>query len=671
MAGDKGVENSSEGGSQPLKTPVAESSRPVFLSYASHDAPLAQKVCAALEVSGFPCWIAPRDVVPGTLYAEGIVRALDESRVLVLILSEQAVASAHVGKELERATSKRHPIIALKVDSAPLTPAFEYFLNESQWIEVGAGSTDGAIAKLVEAVGRHLAPGNAAGQSPGAQATVSPRKAGSSRRMWGIAAAVVVLALAAAYFLVGEGWLQGNGTKPAAVANISDKSIAVLPFVDMSEKHDQEYFSEGMSEELIDMLSKIPDLRVPARTSSFYFKGKQPTIAEIGKALGVANVLEGSVRKSGTTLRVTAQLIRVDNGYHIWSQSYDRTLDDVFKTQDEIAGAVVKALKVSLLGGALPESAGTQNTEAYNLYLQARAIHVQANSPSDYVREIEYLRRAIDTDPRFANAWALLATTLSVQAELNYVPGAQTVAEARSAAFRALELNPRLPDAHTAVARIFINDFDNRKGEAEVQQALALDPNNSYAMAWAATLAADRGEFEKAMDLARRSIENDPVNPVRYRDLANILFFAEKYPESLAAIRKYDDLIPGANASVGFAVFIMLATGDAAGALANMDRDRDLESCYCRILALDALGRKAEANAALAKLEQIHANNDATGIAFIYANRSDLDLSFRWLARAYQQRESALSSIKVNPLLKNVQADPRFKQLLIKLGLQD
>jgi hypothetical protein len=162
MGEGDGAGKSSEAASQPLRSAVAGTIRLVFISYASADAPLAQKVCAALEAAGFRCWIAPRDVVPGTLYAEGIVQALDESRVLVLVLSKDAVASAHVGKELERSTSKRHPIIALRTDAAPLTPAFEYFLNESQWIDVGAGGTDAAIAKLVEAVGRHLVPGSAA-----------------------------------------------------------------------------------------------------------------------------------------------------------------------------------------------------------------------------------------------------------------------------------------------------------------------------------------------------------------------------------------------------------------------------------------------------------------------------------------------------------------------------
>jgi tetratricopeptide (TPR) repeat protein len=371
-------------------------------------------------------------------------------------------------------------------------------------------------------------------------------------------------------------------------------------------------------------------------------------------------------------MRITVQLVRADNGYHVWSQTYDRQVDDIFKVQDEIAGAVVKALKISLMDGALPESAGTQNVEAYNLYLQARAIHLQAKSRPDYEKEVAYLRKSIDADPQFANAWALLATALSVQAQSNYVPASDAVEEARRAANRALELNPRLPDAHNALARIyFLNSLDIRKAEVQVQLALALAPNNSYALAHAAALASSKGEFDKAIDLAQRSVDSDPVNPQRYQDLANALFFAGKYPESMVAIRKHDDLQPGANGSVEYAAFIMLLSGDPAGALAKMDSDPDLASCGCRVLALDDLGRKPEADRALAELERNHANDDAYYIALAYAHRGEVDQALKWLDRAYRQHESELLSIKFDPLLENVRSDPRFRQLLIKLGLQD
>jgi TolB-like protein len=363
MPEQKGKGESSEAESQPLKIAVAGASRPVFISHASQDAPLAQKVCSALETGGHSCWFAPRDVVPATLYAEGIVRALDESRVLVLVLSEHAVASAHVGKELERATSKRHPIIALKIDNALLTPAFEYFLNESQWIEVGAGGTDAAIAKLLEAVGRHLSSETPTASTQAAQAPV--RKTATSRRGWGVVAAVALLALAAAYFLAGKAWLHNRA---AATASIADKTIAVLPFVDLSEAKDKEYFADGMSEEIIDLLTKIPGLTVIGRTSSFEFKGKNEDVRTIGAKLNAAYVLEGSVRNSGDQLRISAQLINTKTGAHEWSETYDRRIGDVLKLQDAIAAAVVREMQLTV---------GSGNLERGNIHRNCRRTVVQ------------------------------------------------------------------------------------------------------------------------------------------------------------------------------------------------------------------------------------------------------------------------------------------------------
>ena len=381
MAGDKGVENSSGAEPKPPGPAVAGSSRPVFISYASHDAVMAQRVCGALEAAGFPSWIAPRDVVPGTQYAEGIVGAIDESKVLVLIVSKEALASAHVGRELERAASKRHPVIALRTDTAPLTRAFEYFLNQSQWIEVGAGGTDGAIAKLVEAVWRHLASGSVAAPTGPPQAAAI--KAAISRRAWSVAGAFVVLAMVVAYFLVGKAWIQDSGTtKPAAAANIADKSIAVLPFVDMSEKKDQEYFGDGMAEEIINLLVKIPGLKVIARTSSFQFKGQTEDLRSIGTKLGVAYVLEGSVRKSGDRIRVTAQLINCRDGTHLLSQTYDRDLSDVLKLQDEIAANLVRALQIEVTATDFVSRPSLRNKEAYTLYLQGGCTPSRALRPS-------------------------------------------------------------------------------------------------------------------------------------------------------------------------------------------------------------------------------------------------------------------------------------------------
>jgi TolB-like protein len=470
-------------------------------------------------------------------------------------------------------------------------------------------------------------------------------------------------------------------TPPTVAATTSappPHSIAVLPFVNMSGDANQEYFSDGMSEELIDMLTKIPDLRVPARASSFYFKGKPATIADIAKALSVLYVLEGSVRKSGETLRVTAQLIRAHNGYQVWSETYDRQIDDVFKLQDDIAGAVVKALKISLMGGAVPESTGTHNVEAYNLYLQARSIYMHVNERAENERIIDYLHRALNADSRFANAWALLSGVLVLESTLvaleGDAPADQVKEEARRAAKQALELNPGLPEAHLAVANILMTyDLDVRGAQSQVHQALELDRNNPTALAFAGRQATTTGQFDDSMEFLHKAIAIDPLDAFKYSSLSWALYLAGRYPEALAANRKMLDLNPGAREDYYFqAALVSLAKGDAATALVQIESGEKLrEHCGCVVLAYDTLGRKIEADAALASLEKNHADNFAYPIGRVYANRGELDQAFKWFERAYRQRESTLWWIKVDPLLKNVQADPRFDVFLRKMNLLD
>jgi len=349
--------------SEPVPGPAPIPDGKAFISYASQDTNIAHALCDALERAGIPCWLASRDVSPGDVYADAIVRAITNARLLILILSQAAIDSPHVLREIERASSEKRRIITFRTGTAALPPRLEYLLSGSQWLDASRGHANRQFPKLIEAI-----------RSRGVAASSSMLLSTQSNRNRNAVsiALFVLIAVALAYIAADKPWFSKRGSAqllvqsptsaaptPAAGAPALASpahSVAVLPFVDMSEQKDQEYLSDGMSEELIDMLTKIPDLRVPARTSSFYFKGKPTTIADIAKALSVSYVLEGSVRKSGKTLRVTAQLIRADNGYPVWSETFDRQLDDVFRVQDDIVGAVVKALKISLTGGAVREN---------------------------------------------------------------------------------------------------------------------------------------------------------------------------------------------------------------------------------------------------------------------------------------------------------------------------
>jgi TolB-like protein/DNA-binding winged helix-turn-helix (wHTH) protein/Tfp pilus assembly protein PilF len=495
----------------------------------------------------------------------------------------------------------------------------------------------------------------------------APQKRTVQRRVWVIAGVIVVLALTTAYFST-RTMLWRNGVV------VSDKSIAVLPFTDMSEKKDQEYFGDGMAEELIDTLTKVPELHVPARTSSFYFKGKQTTIPEIAKALGVANVLEGSVRRSGNTIRVTAQLVRADNGYRVWSETFDRELDDILKVQDEIARAVVKTLKVSLLEGQGSRAAQPANAEAYTLYLQGRWFW-QRHSAADNKKAAEYLRQALKLDPVFAAAWAVLAVVVQDDFVIYSNTSYQKVrAEAYSAAEQALKLDPSLSDAHLAMAQILHDlDFDFKRANAEITQALALDPGNSSAFRVAADLALTEGRFDEARQFAQQAVARDPLVVGNYRALGDANFFSGRLEEAEGAWRKALEQNAAAEGIHYRLGALLLYRGEPAAALAEMEQNPDKQWQMAGVpLALDALGRKSEADRALAVTVEKLGDIAPYLIGQIYAHRNDLDPAFAWLDRAYQERDGGLPlHLKGDPLLKNLRQDSRYKALLKKMNLPE
>ena len=343
---------------------VPNASIHVFISYASQDATVAAALVEALERHGVGCWIAPRDVKAGALYADAIVRAISGAKACVLVLSESAIASSHVSREIERASSKKRPIIALRIDAAPLTPALEYFLSESQWVEAQTGSMEAAYAKLIDAIRdpTRTAPPKTPAVSLEASAATASAAHRKLRFTWIPLAAGTMFVVALAVMLADKFWISKHAAQEKAVATtsiaraagappqptISENSVAVLPFMDMSEKRDQEYFADGLSEEILNLLAGIPTLRVIGRTSSFQFKGKNDDLRAIGAKLSAAYVLEGSVRRSGDRVRVTAQLIGTRDGVHRWSNSYDRPFGDVLKLQGELAAGVARALEITV-----------------------------------------------------------------------------------------------------------------------------------------------------------------------------------------------------------------------------------------------------------------------------------------------------------------------------------
>jgi TolB-like protein len=637
--------------------PLGAGDRRAFISHASADRTLAESLAAYLEERGIACWMAPRDVAPGALYAEAIIRAISDSRALVLILSEHSVASAHVGKELERASSKRRPIIAVRVDAAPLPPAFEYFLSESQWIEVPALGREAAFAKLAEALhGSELA------SRPLPAATASATGRPGIGRALALIAVLVVVAASAFVF-----WRARQPVAPAASADLH--SIAVLPFADMSQAHDQEYFADGMAEEILDLLAKIPSLKVIARSSSFQFKGKSEDLRLVGERLGVATLLEGSVRKAGEHLRITAQLIRAADGSHLWSETYDREVSDVFRTQDEIAEAVVRALRLSLLGALPARSAPTTNAQAYTLYLQAIERASRFTEEDSKAAEQE-LREALKLDPNFAPAWAALANVYNTQNTFGSMFGqtAEVRRMTKDAAERAIQLDPKLAVAHVALSLVAYANFDIAAYQHELQAALEIEPGNVAALEVGAYASLALGRLDEAADRARQTMARDPLDVDAYRALALALWFGGHGNEAQAELRRVLAFRPDVESFHYRLAQIMVHDGHPELALHELDAERSPQwQRIGRAMAYDALGRRAEADSLIASLIAGE-GGWAYQLAEIFANRGDRDRAFEWLEYAYRARDIGLFGyVRSDPMLGGLRTDPRYAALMARV----
>jgi TolB-like protein/Tfp pilus assembly protein PilF len=458
-----------------------------------------------------------------------------------------------------------------------------------------------------------------------------------------------------------------TSSAPAAVI-ADDHSIAVLPFVDMSQAHDQEYFSDGISEELLNLLAQVPELRVIARTSSFAFKGKEADIAEIARKLNVAHVLEGSVRKSGNTLRITAQLIRTSDSSHLWSQTYDRQLTDVFKVQDEIAAAVVSELKIKLLG-AVPKLR-TTDPQAYALFLQAREVYRQS-TPAAMERAIALYNQALAIDPTYAPAWVGLADVYVFQVNNGLKLADAGIQLAREATGQALALDPESAPAHAQLGWMALfYDRDSAAAARHIERALALEPANLDVIYTATLLARRLGRLDQAIALGKYQISRDPVSTDAHVELANTYRYAGRLDEALAEMRTVLSLNPGFVNQHELLGEVLLQKGDAKAALTEMQREANEPDRLAGLsMAYYALGQKAESDAALADVIKKYEKTSAYTIASALAFTGQADRSFAWLDKALRYHDPALGSLPVYPMFANVHSDPRWLPFLRRLGM--
>lgn len=459
-------------------------------------------------------------------------------------------------------------------------------------------------------------------------------------------------------------------SKPASGIAPVLPSVAVLPFADMSPEKNQEYFSDGLSEELMNSLAQIPGLKVTGRTSSFQFRGKNEDLSAIAEKLHVATILEGSVRKQGNRIRITAQLVKAADGFHLWSQTYDRDLTDVFAVQEEIASSVAGSLQVALLGQR-KSSARATNPDAYAAYLEGRYFARLSNRES-WEQAVHYYRRAIELDPSYAPAWAALASARALQAGGEYIPPREGYEEARAEVERALSLDPDLARGYTVRGLIkMFWDWDWSGADADYQRALALEPGNYAVVSAASAHAARMGRWDQAVRLARKAVELDPFWAGVYSNLGVVGWRAGHFNEAEAALLKAVELRPQAQYQHTSLSRVYLAKGRPREALTQAEQERQpVFRLQCLSLAYHVLGQKRESDQALAELIAKNKTNAAFQIAEIYAFRGEPDRAFEWLDRAYVQHDAGLPDQLVgDPLLSSLEHDLRYAVFFKKMRL--
>jgi len=478
---------------------------------------------------------------------------------------------------------------------------------------------------------------------------------------------IVMLVVALGYFI----WQsQKAPTVDEVVETVAgQESIAVLPFENMSSDEEQEYFSDGLTEELLNLLAKIPELKVTSRTSAFFYKDKDVKISDVGRELNVDHVLEGSVRKSGKKIRITAQLIEVDTDAHLWSDTWDRDLDDVFVIQDEIAKAVVDELRVQLFG-ELPHAVQTDG-DAYSLFLQARHA-INQRTYESLLRGEELVQQAIDIDPNYAPAWVLKAFIHSQQGDVGARLPRDAFPLARAAVDKALELDPDNGAAHALTGDIMISfERDSIGAKAAFERALAIDPNDIDTLYQVGVFYAFTGEFEESIRLAERANELDPLHMPNIATLGYVYNILGRYDEAEEILRKRIEIAPESFGSYAYLSNVYFFKGEYDKALAMLEKERLDGFKYAGLAMVHyAMGNEAASDEALKSLiSQVSGGWDYQ-VVEAHAVRGEIDEAFAAMDAAYENRDTGLQLILGDRYLANLRDDPRYEAMVEKLGLR-
>ena len=668
--------------------PAAAGRGAVFLSYASEDAAAAERICNALRAGGIEVWYDRSELRGGDAWDAAIRRQIKSCALFLPVISANTHAriEGYFRLEWKLAIDRSHLIapdqpflVPLVIDGTPQADErIPDRFRELQWTRLIGGETPPAF---VERIRRLLGP------AADPVAVLAPRstlaapaarmvRAGRgclSASLWGLVLIIVVPVIghyATQWYALHRRDAAGVTDKPLAAATepIPEKSIAVLAFVDMSEKKDQEYFSDGLSEELLDLLSQVPDLRVPARTSSFYFKGRSEDVASIARQLRVAHLLEGSVRRSGERIRVTAQLIRADNGYHLWSKTYDRDARDIFQVQDEIAGAVVSALKAQLLGAQPLAHNRTAIPAAYDEYLMGNKLR-ERDTPDSNREALESYQRAAALDPNYADAYSGIADAEWRLADM--VTGeAAGYERALAAAEHAIRLAPNSANGYWARAGVRSGYyFDWEGAEGDFRKALELDPNDVRVLRDYSSLRAVRDGTSEALALMHRATQLDPLSARTWRAYAQLLLDAGQVAAARDAAAHLQAILPNSATAAAVSGQVALAEGRFEEALGYFHKTEGAWALIGVAMAEHSLGHAAASQAALDELRTRYAGTLGYQIAEVYAWRGEDAQALTWLERAFRQHDGGLVYVRHDRFFTNLRGAAAYRKLLVQLKL--
>jgi TolB-like protein/Tfp pilus assembly protein PilF len=663
---------------------VTELSPAVFLSYASEDAESAQRITEALRAAGIEVWFDREELRGGDAWDQKIRQQIRDCRLFVPIISAHSEArlEGYFRREWKLAVDRTDDmasevsfLVPVVIDDTPNASAHvpERF-RHVQWTRLRGGEPTptfvGTIRRLLSPENSHTP--DPARSSGSAVATGAPAPRGLFRQgrsgvLYGAIAAAVVLAVG--YFALE----RLNQSKPGVAGAAS---IAVLPLANESGEASQQYFSDGISEDLITALSQFPGLKVIGRTSAFQFRDTKEDSRSIGAKLGVAHLLEGSVRRSGETVRVSAELIDAADGSTQWSERYDRPYKDLFVLQDEITRAVAAALRAKLLPGELAtaqsERPPSGSLEAYNAVLQA-SFYLSRRTEADVRKAIESYTQATKLDPRYALAWSSLSRAWILLGFdfLEAAPLQVAFANAREAADRALALAPDLAAAHLARGDLLQTaDLDWRGAKAEFRRAFALAPNDGEVKLLFGIQLATFGELQPAIELTRQALSTDPLRGTSYKWLAYYLSALNRLDEAEQAIRRAIELQPAAAVNHQRLAIIQIQRGNAPAALeAAQQEPPGVWQDIALALARQIGGEPSAADAALRMLIEKHGTSFGYHVAEVYALRNDAKETFVWLDRAWSSRDPGIQLLLYDPLILRYRDDPRFAAFCRKVGL--